>query len=82
MDILLLGSRIIVDNPSELNVELKGKIGIVKRNRISDKGAWVAMEKAIPSGLKNFPEGDDRENHVVLMPEECSIAQKEKYEFK
>lgn len=58
--------------PSSVREEwLPGKIGTVVRLRMSDDGAWVRMDDAIPDEIASFPASDKRRNHVLLYPHEC-----------
>lgn len=53
---------------------LEGKTGTIERLRLSDDGAWVAMDKPLPEELASFPMGDGRRNHFLLYPDDCEVA--------
>ena len=62
--------RVVVTDKSHA---LHGMGGTVKRLRMGDNGAWVAMDGPVPDELRYFPSDDihARGNHVLLYPEEC-----------
>jgi hypothetical protein len=62
-----LGIRIVVNNPDHI---LFGHFGVIVRIRFSDDGAWTDMDKLEPK-FRKFPDGDPRQNHYLLYPEDC-----------
>ena len=48
-----------------------GKRGTVVRKRGQDDGAWIRFDEDLPDDLRSFPKGDDRQNHMMLWPDEC-----------
>ncbi len=62
------GQRVVV---TRRGTPLTGKVGTVKRVRMSDACAWVEMDERPPEGLCPFPVGDMRANHAMLDPGDC-----------
>jgi hypothetical protein len=58
----------------EPDTGLQGRVGTVVRLRMSDNGAWVQMDEALPDELRAFPANDPRGNHILLFPEQCAAA--------
>lgn len=53
-----------------------GTTGTTSRRRISDSGAWVAMDVDPPDEVRAFPSHDEhgRGRHVLLYPDQCEAA--------
>jgi hypothetical protein len=69
------GQRVIVTAAEH---ELHGIKGTVMRLRSSDDAAWVQMDERPIQAATLFPfqdaEGDPRQNHAMLWPDECAPA--------
>lgn len=65
------GQRVTVTDSESL---LCGKQGRVCRLRICDNGAFVDMDDNLPAELQLFPDGDSRQRHTMLYPEQCAAA--------
>jgi len=61
----------LVNPPSRLK-GMQGWTGTVVRLRRNDNGAWVRMDRILPSKIRVFDDPDDtRFCHLLLFPDEC-----------
>ena len=71
MDRFQNGQRIRVIEPTHPMVDMTGT---VVRLRRCDYQAWVDMDADLPMDLRSFPANDSRRNHMLLWPDECTLA--------
>lgn len=68
------GQQVRIRECNTVPRELAGRTGVVRRLRRADDGAWVRMHDDLPARHRRFSPGDDRENDILLYPEDCEDA--------
>ncbi|WP_293715796.1 hypothetical protein, partial [Thiolapillus sp.] len=63
--------RVVIVHPERWD-GLRGRTGTVLRLCRGDDAAWIEIDDEIPDGVRVFPHDDDRLNHMLFYPQECS----------
>ena len=70
------GQRVLVKAVEEDRIPIPPTLGTVRRLRMADAGAWVALDSRLEDKFHPFPADDEtRSTHVLAYPEDCEPAE-------
>lgn len=58
-----------------LNGPLAGRTGVVVRLRRKDDKVWVDMDLPLEAPYAKFPQGDPRQDLILLSPQDCQVSE-------